>query len=165
MARYAEKTEVGSDRSRAEIERTLKRYGAVQFAYGWDRAGAVIGFVAHGRQIRFLLPLPDPTNREFTHTPARGTKRSPAQIEAEYERAVRQRWRALALVVKAKLEAVEAGIAVFEDEFLAYTVLPGGETVGQVVGARIAAAYQTGQVQPLLPDYSRPALTSGEEGR
>jgi hypothetical protein len=151
MSRYAENTEVTSDRSRAEVERTLKRYGAVQFAYGWDRAGAVIGFVAHGRQVRFVLPLPDPADREFTHTPAQGAQRSPAQIEAGYERAVRQRWRALALVVKAKLEAVEAGIAVFEDEFLAYTVLPGGETVAQAVGAQIAEAYQTGEVPALLP--------------
>jgi len=153
-ARYAERTEVSSDRSRGEIEKTLKRYGATQFAYGWDRTGAVIAFVAHGRQIRFVLPLPDSDDREFTRTPT-GRPRAAAQAEAEYERAVRQRWRALSLVVKAKLEAVSAGIAVFEDEFLAYTVLPSGETVGQAVGPRVEEAYRTGQVPALMPSYPK----------
>lgn len=151
-SRYAERTEVPSDRSRGEIEKTLKRYGATQFAYGWDRTGAAIAFVAHGRQIRFTLPLPDPDERQFTRTPT-GRPRSSAQADAEYERAVRQRWRALSLVVKAKLEAVEAGIAVFEDEFLAYTVLPGGETVGHAIAPRIEEAYRSGQVPALMPSY------------
>jgi hypothetical protein len=34
MARYASNTDVPSDRSRAEIERTLVRYGADEFMYG-----------------------------------------------------------------------------------------------------------------------------------
>ena len=34
--RYAAQTEVSSDRSRAEIERTLRKYGATAFAYGWE---------------------------------------------------------------------------------------------------------------------------------
>lgn len=37
MSRYAENTSVSSDRSRAEIEQILARYGAEQFMYGWDR--------------------------------------------------------------------------------------------------------------------------------
>jgi hypothetical protein len=160
MTRYAERTEVSSDRSRAEIEKTLRRYGASQFAYGWDRTGAVIGFTMEGRQVRFVLPLPDPADAEFTRTPT-GRSRSGSAADTEYERAVRQRWRALSLVVKAKLEAVAAGIAIFEDEFLAYTVLPGGETVGQRVGPAVAEAYRTGQVPALLPSYDRPAIESG----
>ena len=43
MGRYAANTEVGSERSRAEIERTLTRYGATSFMYGWDQAGALAG--------------------------------------------------------------------------------------------------------------------------
>lgn len=153
MPRYAERTEVGSEQSRAEIERVLRRYGATQFAYGWNERGAVVGFVAHDRQVRFVLPLPDRNAREFTHTPVKGERRSPEGAEQEYERGVRQRWRALTLVVKAKLEAVQTGIAVFEDEFLAYTVLPSGQTVGETVGPAVAMAYETGQVPELLPDY------------
>jgi len=39
VSRYAEGTSVPADRSRAEIERTLTRYGADQFAYGWRATG------------------------------------------------------------------------------------------------------------------------------
>src|SRR5215831_5864853 len=110
MTRYAATTEVPSDRSRAEIERTLQRYGADQFMYGWETRQAVIAFRAHGKQVRFELPLPDRRAREFTHTPGRQVLRSDGAQQEAYEQAVRQRWRALALVIKAKLEAVEAGI-------------------------------------------------------
>lgn len=65
--------------------------------------------------------------------------------------AERQRWRALALVIKAKLEAVEAGITEFEEEFLAHIVLPNGGTVGQFMLPQVATAYETGQMPPLLP--------------
>jgi hypothetical protein len=149
--RYAADTNVPSDRSRAEIERILARYGAQQFAYGWDPTRAMIGFVARDRQIKFILPLPDREDWSITHTPARRQRRTPAQAEAAYEQAVRQRWRALTLVIKAKLEAVEAGITTFEDEFLAHTVLPDGRTAGEWITPQIAEAYATGQMPaPLL---------------
>ena len=154
MTRYAENTSVSSDTSRAEIERTLRRYGADQFVYGWDSDTAVIGFRAEGRNVRFRLPLPDRRDRAFTHTPARGTARSPRQAEAAWEQASRQRWRALALVIKAKLEAVEAGITVFEDEFLAHILLPNGDTVGEYTRPQIARAYANGQMPALLPGAS-----------
>lgn len=151
MGRYAEETTVSSDKSRSEIERTLARYGADQFMYGWSGDEAVIAFQANGRRIRFRLPLPDRNDREFTHTPERGNARSPAQAEAQYEKAVRQRWRALALVIKAKLEAVEAGITEFEDEFLAHIVLPNGATFGQWARPQLATAYEQGGMPALLP--------------
>ncbi len=150
MTRYAENTAVSSDKSRAEIERTLSRYGANRFLYGWDHESAVIAFEMHGRRVQFRLPLPDREDAEFTKTPT-GRDRSAAQSTEAYEQAVRQRWRALALVIKAKLEAVDAGITVFEDEFLAHIVLPSGETVGNWMRPQIEASYRTGTMPPLLP--------------
>ncbi|AEI11841.1 hypothetical protein [Cellulomonas gilvus] len=147
-ARYAAATDVSSDRSRAEIERTLTRYGADQFAYMASRERAVIAFVIEGRQVRFVLTLPDRHDREFTHH-SRGARTASA-AEAAYEQAVRQRWRALALVVKAKLEAVEAGIVTFEQEFLAHMVLPGGRSVFDVVAPAVEQAYATGDTSGLL---------------
>lgn len=159
MTTYASKTQVPVERSRAEIERTLTRYGAEQFIYGWDRVGAVIAFVVtteagQKRQVRFTLPLPDRTDREFTHY-KRGDygyeyERAAGEAEKRWEQACRQRWRALNLVVKAKLEAVESGIATFEDEFLAYTMLPGGETVGQWLTPQLDEVYQRGIMPPML---------------
>lgn len=150
MRRYAQDTTVPSDKSRAEIERTLSRYGADQFMYGWKEGAAVIAFRAKNRHIKFVLPLPDKTSREITHD-GRNWKRPPHKVEEAYEQACRQRWRALALAIKAKLEAVESGIAEFEEEFMAHIVLPSGETVGQWMRPQIATAYEGGKMPPLLP--------------
>lgn len=151
MPTYAADTSVSSDKSQQEIQRTLRRYGADQFMYGWSNEHAVVGFIMNSRQIRFTLPMPDPLERRFTHTPSKGTLRSQAQAEAAYEQAVRQRWRALNLVIKAKLEAVEAGISTFDSEFLAQILLPNGQTVGEAVTPGIAEAYETNKVPQLLP--------------
>lgn len=149
--RYAESTSVSSDKSRAEIERVLSRYGAQSFMYGWDQDKALVGFIANGRQVRFVLPMPNRADREFWRTPSKGLQRTPAQAEAAYEQGVRQRWRALALVIKAKLEAVETGIVSFEQEFAMHFMLPSGQTVGEWVVPQIDQVYETHQMPALLP--------------
>lgn len=151
MARYAENTSVSSDKSRAEIERTLARYGATSFMYGWELNRAVVGFVAYGRHVRFDLPMPNRQDREFTHTPERGYARSDSQAEAAYDQAVKQRWRALALVVKAKLEAVEAGIVTFDEEFGMHFMLPNGMTVKDWMVPQIDKMYIDGKMPAMLP--------------
>lgn len=149
MSRYASDTSVSVDRSRSEIEATLRRYKADQFGYATNARGATVMFTIGGRHIRFGLPLPDPKAREFTHTPSKGQARAPADAEKAWEQACRQRWRALALVIKAKLEAVAAGITTIEDEFLAHTVLPDGTTMGQWAKPQIEEAYRIGA----MPDH------------
>ena len=141
---YAASTTVPVDRTRAEIERTLQRYGAISFAYGYDADRAMIQFSAHGRQVRFALNLPSPGDRRFTHH-ARGARTADA-ARVQWEQACRQRWRALLLCIKAKLEAIESGISSFEDEFAMWVVLPDGSTVRDHVQPAIAEAYDTGRV-------------------
>jgi hypothetical protein len=150
---FAENTTVSTEKSRAEIERTLQRYGADQFMYGWDQEKAVVGFRMVGRQIKFMLPMPDKTDSKFTET-ATGKTRTESAAFKEWEQCCRQKWRALALVIKAKLEAVESGIAVFEDEFMANIVLPNGSTVSQFMLPQIKSAYDTGKMPKLLPDLT-----------
>ncbi len=149
MSQYAANTSVSVENSRAEIERTLTRYGAESFMYGWDQGHSVIQFVAEGRRIRFVLSLPDKASPEFTRH-SRGTRTEEAAYKA-WEQACRQRWRALALCIKAKLEAVESEISTFEDEFLAHTVLPDGTTAGEWLGPQLAEVYRTGTMPSLLP--------------
>lgn len=151
MSTFAADTSVSVEKSRAEVERTLARYGATAFGYMTEPGRAVIMFEAHGRRIRFDLPLPRPDERRFTHTPSTSKLRTPAQATAAWEQGCRQRWRALALAVKAKLETVESGIAEFEDEFLAYLVLPSGQTMSEVARPAIAQAYETGTMPALMP--------------
>ena len=100
------------------------------------------------RQIKFILPLP--AKEEFKLTPTGRARTENSQYEA-WEQACRQRWRALNLVIKAKLEAVECGISVFEDEFMANIVLPGGQTVGDFMKPQIERAYISGEIPKLLP--------------
>ncbi|MCB1606068.1 MAG: hypothetical protein KDI71_03690 [Xanthomonadales bacterium] len=151
MTRYASSTNVSSSASRSEIERTLERYGASAFAYATERRRAMVQFDMNNRRVRFVLPLPDPHAREFTHTPTRGTRRGEAQRLEAWEQACRQAWRALALVVKAKLEAIESGITTFDDEFMAHLVLPSGGTVGEFMRPQIERSYSDGSMPALLP--------------
>lgn len=163
MTRYAAQTEVSSDRSRAEIERTLARYGASRFLYGWEQDRAVVAFEMHGRQIRLTLPLPRRDDPEFTETPT-GLIRSEKSAADAYERAVRQRWRALALVVKAKLEAIETGIADFETEWLGYVVIPAtGQTYGEYAIPQLAEVYERGGMPALLQGLDQPRLLKGPQ--
>lgn len=151
MARYAGATSVAPSQSRAEIERTLERYEATSFAYGQTQDRVVLGFEMRGRRVKFVLDLPAPN--DFRHTPTGKWRTDSSQADA-HQQAIRQRWRALALVIKAKLEAVAAGIVTFEEEFMAQTVLPDGRTVAEHVGQSIEIAYQDGQVPLLLADMT-----------
>lgn len=148
--RYAQNTTVPVDRSRAEIERTLLRFGASKFQYGWDGDHAVITFALHDRVIRFTLPLPDRNDPKFTKTAGGRRDRSTAAAAAAWEAAQRQKFRALALSIKSKLVAVDEQISEFEDEFLAHIVVPGGHTVGQMVRPQISAAYASKTAPKIL---------------
>jgi hypothetical protein len=146
---YAKGTEVPVSRSRDEIERTLTRYGASTFAYGWDDTRAVVEFVMDRRRIRLVVPLLD---RAAVRTdPKTYRTRTPLQVDRLVEQNSREKWRALLLVVKAKLEAVESGISTLEDEFLAFVVLPNGQTVGEWTGPQLDDAYRSGGMLELLP--------------
>lgn len=143
---YAKDTKVSAAKSRDEIERLLSRYGATTFSYGWDNDKALVQFHVMERLVRFVIPMPDRSADEFWLTPARRTRRNADQAERAWEQATRQRWRALKLVVQAKLEAVDAGITTFEEEFLAHIILPDGGTVGEFMLPQVRAAYEIGEM-------------------
>lgn len=151
MTRYAENTKVAPDTSRSEIERTLTRYGAKAFSYGWEGTRAMVAFEMQGRYFRITLPLPDRNSREFTHTPERDYERSPKAALAAWEQAIRQRWRALALWIKAVLEATESGIISLEEGLLPFILLPDRSTVGEFILPQVERAYQQGEMPVLLP--------------
>lgn len=76
--------------------------------------------------------------------PGGGNARRQAHAAESLAQVKRQRWRALLLVVKAKLEAIEAGISTLEHEFLANVVLPGGSTIGAELVPLMDAISQHG---------------------
>ena len=147
MALYAAGTKVSVSSSQAEIRNVLARYGAEGFMFGEDNEKALVGFRAHGRNVRFVVPMP--TDDELRLTPGR-IRRTAAQITTARAAEERRRWRALALAIKAKLEVVASGIATFEEEFLAHVVLPSGQTIGDHVTPAIAEAYERGVMPSTL---------------
>ena len=155
MTRFAANTDVSVERSRAEIESLIVRYGATSTAFMNAPGRALIMFEAQKRRIVFELPLPDQKDERFRQTPTGREKRNPESWHAAWEQACRQKWRALALVIKAKLEAVESGITTFEDEFLAHIIMPDGISVGKHIKPAIHAWYASGKMQPLLPPPSK----------
>jgi hypothetical protein len=109
----------------------MKRAGAEAFIFGEDTRRATVGFRLSGRMLKFSVSIP----------------------ERASDRQVRARWRALWLVVKAKLEAVAIGLITIDEAFLAETVLPDSKTVAEVMLPQIETAYATGKMPPLLPFY------------
>lgn len=151
---YAARTNVSVDKSKVEIESLLRKYGADQFVSGWTEKEARVQFRAAQRFVRFTLKLPNPQDDKFIIHPRSSYKlRSERAAGLAYEQEVRRRWRALALVVKAKLEAVNTGIASFEEEFMAHIVMPDGKTVAEHALPLIDSAYKDGKVKALLPGW------------
>jgi len=149
---YAANTIVSVDKSRAEIEATLVRYGASMFLSGWDDDHAFVAFKLRDRHIKLTIPLPQRGERRFTHHKDRyGLVRLNSDIKALdlYEQAKRSLFRALLLAIRAKLESVESRIETFEQAFLAHIVLPDNTLVGDRVKALVDEAYRTGRMENL----------------
>ena len=126
-------TTVSAAKSRADIETLVMKHGASSFASGFEGERANILFKMKNRRVRFELKLPKDDEREAM-----------------------RRWRCLFHLLKSKLIAVAEGLASFEDEFLAFTLVPGhSETVAQWIGPQLAYAYEKGTAM-------RPLLGSGE---
>lgn len=153
---YASETTVPVEKTRAEIESVVTRYGAASFSSGWDsvRMAACVMFEMKSRHLRFVLPLPSKTDKRFTHgkigrsccVQAFQTDRA----HKNWEQACRQKWRALLLAIKAKLEAVESQISTFDSEFMAQIVMPDGYTIGEKMLPKINEALAGKELPPLL---------------
>jgi len=121
-----------------------------------EQRRATVQFQAHKRIVKFELDLPDPKDPKFRKIKNSYYERTQSGIDKMVEQENRTRWRALLLVIKAKLEAVESNIATFEDEFLAHVLLPNQQTVAEYIGPTVAQIYETGRMPP------ERMLTSGD---
>ena len=121
------KTKVPVGESKHDVEELLRKHGADQIYTGSDRGTGVgfVGFTLQARMFRIKLGRRP------------GTKVAPEQQE-------REQWRAILLVVKAKLEIVARGDRSAEQEFLADLVLPNNTTAGEAMAPMLEEAYATG---------------------
>jgi hypothetical protein len=133
---FAEGTTVPVEKTSMEIERLARKYGAKEYGTGWGAGTASVIFLIKGRRVRFTieLPTPDWARKKFGAA-------DPKKIAAEE----RRRWRCLLLRIKGKLEAVESGIAEFDEEFLSVIVDQGGQTIWERV------RQMQGEGRPMLP--------------
>lgn len=141
---FAKGTSVPIDRTQAEIIRLIVSHGAKGHVIGEQGSFALVGFMMRGRQLRFLLPI-DTTPK------AKSSQWKPQPLSQKNHAAeLRRRWRALLLVLKAKLEAVESGIVEFDREFLAQIVTEGGVTVGDRIVHDIENVISQSRIPNLL---------------
>lgn len=148
--RYAEDTSVSVEKSEAEIRALLRRYGAEAYGQAEANGMAQIVFQLRDRRIVFRVRLPERKERRFTHSHGGARLRSPDAAYAAWEQGCRQKWRALALCIKAKLEAVDAGIETFDQAFLAHVMLPDGRTVGDWAAEALPGALEGRPMPPLI---------------
>lgn len=141
---YAQSTEVPIDRSKAEIEKVLRIHGSGGFMYMSDHNRAVIGFIFNGLNYKIAIEMP---KREAFSQTSRGRARQDTAVDRIHEQACRSRWRALLLVIKAKLEAVEQGISTIEREFAADLIMADGKTLY----AHLSRALDSGKLPKSLP--------------
>lgn len=144
---YARETEVSPEKSRADIERELKNFGATAFGYAYQPGYSVIVFEFKGRRMKFTLPMPTEADVKRDRS---GNYVQPKFWKGRVEAETRRRWRSLLLSIKAKLVTVADGISTVEDEFMAHIVLPNGLTVGEWMTPQIESAYRSGGMPPLL---------------
>lgn len=148
---YAKTTQVPTHQSEVQIKKMLKKHGANGIMVAENEEMIAIQFAMKNRQIRFIVPFPKTDDDDIKFTEGGKIRSQSARLTA-LEQALRQRYRLLFLVVKAKLEAVDSGVVNFEEEFLAHTVMSDGSTVGQWVRPQISKMYESGNMPPLLGD-------------
>jgi len=147
MNRYASNTSVSVPQSQVEIQTILRRYGAKRFGTMEDKEYAYVMFEYKGLMIQIKVSMP--CLEDHSNTPT-GRERNESQAKIALEQAIRQRWRALILAVKAKLEAVESGISTIEQEFMAFVVMPDGKTLSDHIIPKLTEIAQTGKMQKML---------------
>ncbi len=151
--RYAQDTTVPVSKSRADIENLLHKHGATSFVSGWDeeQGVSVLQFKIDGRFIKFRIDEPDSKEFQVTET---GRSRKKSVLEGVLDKERMRRWRALLLIIKAKLEIVASGYSTIEREFMADLMLPDGSTVTEWLQPQLDKAYDKGKMPLALPGSS-----------
>lgn len=147
---FAQTTEVPVGRSRSELEDMLRRYGADEFASGWQTGKARIQFRIKGRNVRLEVPMP--VLKDVPEKSEGGRRMNLEQREKRLQQLERQRWRAIVLLTKSRLEAVAIGIETIETAFLSGFVTPNGQTVGELLRGQLDKVIAEGGKVKLLGD-------------
>lgn len=149
--RFAEDTSVPVEQTKGDLEVMLRRRGAEAFAYAWSQDGRCsLRFVLAGLPIRIAMAALKPEDVAVSEAALRRAGNNAAQlVRQRREQEERRRWRALALVVKANLEAIDSGITTVMEAFFPWLVLPNGATVWDVHGEPSLRQVTAGELAKL----------------
>ena len=157
---YAATTKVTVEQSKNELQQLLSKHGATHVGVFADEIGAraVVVFALNERRYQLDIPMPSMSEvGESLSDKKSKQKHQPPDdkmfewARVQWDQACRARWRAVVLLVKAKLEIVRIHGSTIEHEFLADMVLPGGMTVATIVERDLHSAM-TGSSVRLLGD-------------
>lgn len=154
--RYAASTDTTVEKTRFDLESELYRFGAEGFGYAVQGSRAVVSFLYNNYQIRLELPLPDMNDPQAVLEAGKeiaraGRKRMPTSANEAFDSVMKQRWRALLLILKAKLVAITEEVRSFEEEFGWDIVLPNQQTVGQYLQPQLEEGRRGGTLPKALP--------------
>ena len=153
---FAKGTKTAIADTEQQIKKMLQKAGADTIGIIEEPGRAVVAFHLNDRAIQFRLPLPARSEHRFLFAKvnqfASSGERPRDQAAALdlWVQACRERWRALHLCIKAKLESVEQNIESFDDAFLAHIQMPDGETVGDKMRVELAQQLAGRPPRPLL---------------
>lgn len=137
--RYAEGTEVPVSRSHDQIKVELRRVGA-------DQIGVMEG--AGGVQAYLVFKIRDTMYRITNGEVKVARGKDPA-------REARRQWRAIVLLVKAKVVSILEGISTVEREFLSDAVMPDGSVLADHAPRLIEKAYKDNGAPQLMLEAPR----------
>jgi len=143
---YASKTEVSTEKSKAEIEAMVMKRGGDDYIAGVSGREAFVAFMLSDRRVLFKLQLPDKSEKRFTHTEHHRKPRTSDNAHASWDQACRSKWRALLLVIKAKLESIDAGIETFDEAFMPHIMTPDGRRFAEHAVPQIETSYRENTV-------------------
>ncbi|MDB5079572.1 MAG: hypothetical protein JWP00_1496 [Chloroflexi bacterium] len=146
--KFAAGTTVTPARSREELDKLLKKYGATGFGYVDQKQAAAIMFELEGRTYRFMVAMPQ--LEDFKRSSTGYVLSATAQKKA-WEQSVKEQWRAIVATIKGKLIAVDCSIQSFEEVFMDQMVMANGQTVAEYVEPELRRMYQTGELPRMLP--------------
>jgi len=155
---YASQTTVSVEKSKIELDTLLAKHGATSRGVVSDdiTGRAIVVFMLGKANFRLAIPLPRLDDFKAKN-PDWPIDKKAEWCRKHHEQACRSRWRAVVLLVKAKLHVVQLGLNTAEREFLADMVLPNGQSVGGFVREKF-----TGLLPPSI-EQGPPLLTTGDE--
>lgn len=138
MGRYAEGTSVTVESSRGEIMGILGKHGVIAQMIGTKPEADFVQFELKGKVFRLEVVRPTQADIFRLWPNHRDTESKMAQ---EW----RRRWRAIVLLLKAKLEFADSGDSTVERELMPYMLLKDGTTLGSAIEGGKVPLLTTGE--------------------